>query len=477
MGTKKVLLVYPYFYTGAIADQIFSPIGIGILSAVLKKMGIDVMVIDCTFLTMEETVNRAQKYKPDITGIYVMTTLTNNALEIIKQLKILNPESIHVTGGPLPTLYPEKFAEIFDYVFKGEAAKSLCDFCRDYFDAVSKTEFLKTIKSSMYSGLCSRTIKSTDAPPAHLTEEEINACPITDRSGFDHEKYRELNFRYTGKRTATIMTTYGCPFSCDFCSKPVFGNEVRFRNPDRIFEEIRDIVSYGYDSLWIADDLFTFDAEFLRGFCNRMIRENLCLTWSCLSRVDSVNDEIARLMKNSGCSKVYLGIESGNDHVLKLMNKNINTTQIRNGVEVFKNNGIDCAGFFMVGYPGETAETVKQTFEFALALELDEISFNVPYPLPGSKLYEKVSGISDLDWTIENETRFLYKSDFDEKWIETGIKETLAKFAEAKERRSSAAVSFNDCERSFYYGKFKSGCQRRNLPGAPGRNAQSAEKS
>ncbi len=352
--TKKVLLIYPYFYTGAKTDQIFTPMGIGILSAVLKKIGIDVVLIDCTFLTMEEAINKAQKCKPDITGIYIMTTLTNNALGMIDKLRKVNPQSIYVAGGPLPTLYPAKFVERFDYVFRGEAAKSLCDFCRDYLNASSRSKFLKNIKPSMYSGICSIKTGIMESPIAHLTKEEIDECPITDRTGFDHQKYQELNYRGTGKKTTTIMTSYGCPFSCDFCSKPIFGNEVRFRNLDRIFEEIRDITSYGYDSLWIADDLFTYNEEFLKGFCNRLIEENLQLSWTCLSRVDSVTDNAAKTMKRSGCSKVYLGIESGNDHVLKLMNKNTNTAQIRRGVEIFKNNGISCAGFFRVGYPGDT---------------------------------------------------------------------------------------------------------------------------
>jgi len=267
---------------------------------------------------------------------------------------------------------------------------------------------------------------------SHLTKEEIDERPIPDREGFDHKKYQELCSGYSGQRKASIMMTYGCPFSCDFCSKPIFGNKVRLRSLDKIFEEMGDIVSRGYNSLWIADDFFTFDAQFLQSFCNRLIEEDWQISWSCLSRVDSVTDDVAKMMKKSGCSKVFFGIESGNDYVLKLMNKKINTAIIRSGVEMFKSNGIACAGFFIVGYPGETVETIEETFDFALALGLDEISFNVPYPLPGSKLYERVSDISEDDWTLENETRFLYKSEFDEKWLARRIKETFETFKRLK---------------------------------------------
>jgi anaerobic magnesium-protoporphyrin IX monomethyl ester cyclase len=163
--------------------------------------------------------------------------------------------------------------------------------------------------------------------------------------------------------------------------------------------------------------------------------EKLNITWSCLSRVDTISNETASLMKSAGCSKVYLGIESGNDDVLKLMNKKIDLKKVVKGVETFKNNGISCAGFFIVGYPGETVDTIEETFNFALSLGLDEISFNVPYPLPGSKLYEKVSDISEDDWNFENETRFLYKSDFDEKWLKKRIEETKKEFLRNRQRR------------------------------------------
>lgn len=425
MSAKRVMLVYPYFYTGIKKDQLFPPLGIAMLSAMLKRNGAEVMVLDCTFLTFDEAIRRAESYKPSITGVYVMTTLANNALRIVGKLREVNPESIYVAGGPLPTLYPERFSRYFDYVFRGEAARSFPDFCRDYLTVSDTEAFIKEMKPELYPGM--------DSPAEHLTKEEIDAYPKPDRSGFDHKKYQEQSCEFSGKKTASIMMTYGCPFSCDFCSKPVFGSQVRYRSLDRVFEEIRDIISYGYDSLWIADDLFTCDERFLNEFCDRMLSEGMQqISWSCLSRVDTITDETAKIMKKAGCSKVYLGIESGNDEVLKIMNKKIDLKKVVKGVGIFKSNGIKCAGFFIVGYPGETLETIEETFSFALSLGLDEISFNVPYPLPGSKLFERVSGLSEDDWNFENETRFLYKSDFDEKWLKKRIEETKEEFLRAR---------------------------------------------
>lgn len=451
---NKVLLIYPYFLTSENKGHIFHPLGISMLSSVMKDKGIEVLKLDCTFLKIDEVLKIAEDFEADIIGIYIMTTMTQNALEILGHLRKSNPESIFITGGPLPSLYPEKFAQKFDMVFRGEGALSVPKFCYDYLQFLEKNDIYKTsIKRilskdklvskflsgrdiSSYSGLYgyvnNKSMLNAETelmccPEVNLSEEEINNLQMIDRSGYNHKKYHELSLKNSAYKSATIMMTYGCPFDCDFCSKPIFGNNVRFRDMDSIFREIKDIMSLGYDSLWIADDLFTLNDDYIAAFCDRVEYENLKLNWSCLSRVDSISYETAGKMKKAGCNKVYLGIESGSDEVLKIMNKHIDISRVRQGVDIFKKQGIECCGFFIVGYPGETIETIEMTFEFALSLELDEISFNIPYPLPGSKLYSRVSDIKDDDWNFENETKFLYKSEFDEVWLRKKIKETAEK--------------------------------------------------
>jgi anaerobic magnesium-protoporphyrin IX monomethyl ester cyclase len=124
------------------------------------------------------------------------------------------------------------------------------------------------------------------------------------------------------------MVTLGCPFNCDFCSRPVFGQLYRKRNLDVVFEEIDQLQRIGYDHLWIADDNFTLDLSLLHQFCQRMIGKGMY--WSCLSRSTGITSEIARLMKASGCHKVYLGLETGTNETLRLMNKK---ASLENGIE------------------------------------------------------------------------------------------------------------------------------------------------
>jgi len=190
----KVLLIYPYFQTGKNKDTLFHPLGIAVLSAKLKALGIHVMTLYCTFMTPEEAEMIAFIYKPDITGIYVMTTMTKNALGLLDKIKESNEDSIYVAGGPLPTLYPAKFAKKFDFVFQGEAAISFPEFCLDYSKSQSTDDFFDSLDVCNYPGIFSEKYGPMEQPVMHLSEMEINAEPIPDRSGFDHETYQRLNW-------------------------------------------------------------------------------------------------------------------------------------------------------------------------------------------------------------------------------------------------------------------------------------------
>jgi anaerobic magnesium-protoporphyrin IX monomethyl ester cyclase len=154
------------------------------------------------------------------------------------------------------------------------------------------------------------------------------------------------------------------------------------------------------------------------------------MTWSCLSRVTGLRPEIAQMMKDAGCRRVYLGLESGSQETLRLMNKKATLQEGIRAVSLFHEVGIEVAAFFIVGYPGETTSSIEATFRLALELPLDVISFNVPFPLPGSRMFERVADLDkNKDWDTENEVTFVYRSEFDEAWLRRRIEETMSAFA------------------------------------------------
>ncbi len=424
----KVALIFPYFRTKAPTEMLFSPLGVASLAAQLKQRHIETRIFDCTFQKFNDVKKNLVAYRPDIVGVSSMVLLSRNTFRFAEVVRSQLPDSLLVVGGPMPTLYPERYSGPFDLVFKGEADLSFPQFCLDYFSIEANRKTLYTLDLSRYPGLFGHTLDlEVDNPDMHYSQQEVRSFPIPDRSTFDHAAYQRAWMEKNGSRTASIMITLGCPFDCDFCSRPVFGHLYRKRDLEVVFEEIHQLKLLDYDHLWIADDNFTLDLAFLRQFCQRMV--GLGMQWSCLSRSTGITEDIARLMKEAGCQRVYLGLESGSDDTLRLMNKKATLEDGIHAVEQFRKAGVEVAAFFIVGYPGESEGSIEQTFKLALTLPLNEISFNVPFPLPGSALFNRVSGIDpSKDWSQENDVTFVYSSEFDPQWLKRRIRQTMQAF-------------------------------------------------
>ncbi|MEI8216577.1 MAG: radical SAM protein [Eubacteriales bacterium] len=462
---KRVVLIYPYFYEMDPVEKLFQPLGIAYLASQLKVLDVKTDIVDCTFSTFDEAVETIVSMNPAIIGISIMISFSRSAFQLVEVLRRKLPEALFVCGGPLPTLYPEHFSKDFDVVFRGEGDIIFPAFCKNYmqsledsadqktkstdqktkpteqrmndgnqkadsFEQKPTNEFINDINPEDYPGIfMKRNGKIYSSEIIHHDEEILQGLPIPYREGRHNELYQEFWGRTQNVKPAMIMITRGCPFNCDFCSKPVWGNIFRKPSLDKIFQEIEEIIALGYDQLWIADDSFTLDPEFLASFCTEKIRRNLKISWTCLSRTNGLDEVIVSLMKKAGCVKAYFGLETGSNEVLALMNKHTTVEDGIAAVRLFESIGIGTGGFFIVGYPGETEETIKKTFDLALSLPLDEIFFNIPLPLPGSGLFDRVIGINtEQDWSKASETRFVYKSDFNEDWLRENIEAAMNEF-------------------------------------------------
>jgi anaerobic magnesium-protoporphyrin IX monomethyl ester cyclase len=230
---------------------------------------------------------------------------------------------------------------------------------------------------------------------------DLDDLPFPSRELFDNEAYKRYYLRRFGYSISPVITSRGCPFSCDFCSRPVFGQSFRARSATNIVDEIESVVGFGYDRVWFADDCFTLNRERVSDVCNEISKRRLDVSWECLSRVDTMDREVAAQMKRAGCARVFFGIESGNDGILGVMKKQITVGQARKAVYEAKAAGLQIGAFFIIGYPGENDESVLDTVRFASGLPLDYLSFTLPYPIPGTALFERVKdkgGVVVDDW-------------------------------------------------------------------------------
>ena len=210
---------------------------------------------------------------------------------------------------------------------------------------------------------------------------------------------------------------------------------MRNRSVSNIVDEVQEIEALGYERVWFADDCFTLNSKHLMAVCEELVRRKVNVGWECLSRVDTMNGEVAAAMKRAGCLRIFFGIESGNDSVLGLMNKRITTAQAEKAVYAAKAAGLKSGAFFIVGYPGESNKTVLDTVRFASRLPLDYLSFTLPYPIPGTPLYERVKdkGVAIEDWEEPKNYhlirhKLLYAAGFSETKLKFAIAKAQAQF-------------------------------------------------
>ncbi len=422
----RVALVYPFFEPHKDKSIFrFPPLGLGYVATALKEHGFRVELVDCTFLTKQEALNKVRNSKPQIVGIYSMFSMKKTSLEMAKLLR--GSCSLLVAGGPLPTLDPTDFLKVFDVVVIGEGEKTMVELAEC---------FEESLTISSVSGIAYKSGEKIAFSPTRKFIENLDEIGFPARDLFDNESYKNYYSSRFGYTTTPLISSRGCPFSCDFCSRPVFGTSFRARSASNIVNEAEVIANLGYDRIWFADDCFTLNREHLLRVCDLLVSRKVGIDWECLSRVDTLDYDMALRMKHAGCVRVFFGIESGSDAILKIMNKQIDTEQARKAVKAAKAAGLQIGAFFIIGYPGETDKTVLETVQFASGLPLDYLSFTLPYPIPGTALYERVKdngGVLVDDWEEPKNWalirhKLLYGSSFSETKLKFAIGKAQLQF-------------------------------------------------
>ncbi len=319
-----------------------------------------------------------------------MFSMKQTTMELARLLR--DDCNLLVVGGPLPTLDPEGFLDVFDVSVVGEGEETIVELagCIE--------------QGSDVSGVRGIVFKK-DGRAVHTAQrgfiENLDALPFPSRDLFDDSHYKAYYAKHFGYTTTPMISSRGCPFSCDFCSRPVFGQHLRMRSPENIVAEADEVERLGYERVWFADDCFTLDKEQILQVCDLLVKRRLRLGWECLSRVDTVDLDVATCMKRAGCERVFFGIESGSDRILNLMHKRVNVFQARHAVFAAKAAGLKVGAFFIIGYPGENDKSILETIRFATKLPLDYLSFTLPYPIPGTPLHDRVKhvgAVSAANW-------------------------------------------------------------------------------
>jgi radical SAM superfamily enzyme YgiQ (UPF0313 family) len=212
------------------------------------------------------------------------------------------------------------------------------------------------------------------------------------REALDLRPYLDAWRAHHGVNAVSVSTMRGCPYSCRWCSRAVYGESYRRRSPALVADEIEMVAErYHPDSLWFVDDVFTINHRWLEELTTELERRNLRVPYECITRADRLNERAVALLKRSGCFRVWIGAESGSQRILDAMDRRVTVEQVRSTIQLAKRAGIETGTFIMIGYPGETEADIDATIEHLKRADPDQFTITVAYPIKGTPYYEEVS--------------------------------------------------------------------------------------
>ena len=389
----RVLLINPFY---PISETPSPPLGLAFLAAALEAAGVEVKILDLVVYPYSRRILESllKDFKPQMVGITAVTMTFDNAIKVIKDVKRIDPPILTVMGGPHVTFcaqdtlkgYPE-----LDIIVLGEGEKTVVELAQAT-DHKHRWNDVNGIAFRQGSEICNTATRELI--------QDLDSLPTPARHLLALGRYRALGM------PISMTTSRGCPFKCIFCvGRKMVGTKVRYRNPVNVVDELECLNAFNFNQINIADDLFTANKKHCLSVCDEIIKRGLQIKWTSFARVDTVSEELLIQMKAAGCTAVSFGIESANPEILKTIKKGITLQQVEKAVEACKRAGVIPHASFILGLPGETPQTIKETMDFGEHLKKSGLSygFHLLAPFPGTEVREqsRAYGISILtnDWS------------------------------------------------------------------------------
>jgi len=361
----------------------FPPVELATIGAVLRRSGAEVQVRDYPAQRggWDDFLEDLKSLRPDFVLANVVTATAEHDFQACTAAKeTLGPNVLTAAKGEFMDALGNEALQsnpALDFGFHGEIERVLQKFHAG--EPLAKVEGLIYRDGSNGGRICRN--------PGHPVLENLDELPFPDRSLLNNDLYRSPD---TGNPLTVVHGNRGCPAQCIFCPAGVMsGFKVRYRSPESVLAELRECVErFGIREFLFHGDTFTMNKNWLLKLCGLVRESGLSIRWGCNSRVDTMDDERAKAMKEAGCWVVAFGVETGNQEILDNLKKGAKVEQAEKAIAVCKTHGLRTHAFFVIGLPWETEETLEQTYEFARKLDTDFFDFNIAYPLPGTEFYE-----------------------------------------------------------------------------------------
>jgi anaerobic magnesium-protoporphyrin IX monomethyl ester cyclase len=383
----RVLLVDPYVAREDPMErkfvELYPSLGLLTLAAYLRERGVDVEVVDLTFdRDARRVASRLEHFRPHLVGVHTKSLTRRRAFALARLARASGVAC--VAGGPDAATEPEAYLEGgFDAVAVGEGEETLLELGR----AARDEEPFVGRPGTVAAPDGGRPIRG----PSRPWIQNLDLLPLPAWDLIDMEAYLRAWEAKTGERRAAILTSRGCPFDCSWCSKPVFGRGFRQQSPARVLDELEALRDrYRVDYVRFCDDVFGIRRGWLEGLLDGMAARGLDLKFECLARVDVLKTDLLERLRAAGLQRVYVGVESGSQKMLDLMNRGTRLAQIERAATELRRAGVRQFWFLMLGYPGESLADIEATLALFRRFSPEEYSVSIAVPVPGTRLFEAV---------------------------------------------------------------------------------------
>lgn len=402
----KVIFTHGYFLNEDPREmeimRPYVPLGLLYVSAYLEEKGWPNSVYDSTFSSFAELKNYLQNQQPDVVAIYTNLMTKLNVLKIMEfvrgepQLKGCKL----VLGGPEIRNHSLKFLQQgADFLVIGEGEQTMLELVAALANPKTELEDLQKISGLAWLGNSGEEINTGE----RSLLRDLNSLPLPARDKIDFKPYLDAWKKHHGYSMMSVSTMRGCPYTCKWCSRAVYGGTYRRRAPALVARELKLLKEkWGPDMIWFVDDVFTIHHKWLNEFAEEVRKQNAIIPYEIISRADRLNAEVLKTLKASGCFRIWIGAESGSQKIIDAMDRRVDVLKTREMIRLAQQMGIEAGTFIMLGYPGETKSDIRETITHLVQSNPSQFTITVAYPIKGTSLYNEVElslNIPELDWT------------------------------------------------------------------------------
>jgi anaerobic magnesium-protoporphyrin IX monomethyl ester cyclase len=421
----NVLFTHSYFYKFDKKQwrfkQPYPPLATILAASVLRNEGYSVSLFDTNLRDdPTEIIPVLQKNKPNYVIIYddgfnylskmCLTNMREAAFRMAEESK-KSGCTVIVSSSDAADHYEKYFNRNVDYIVRGEGEETL----KELIATLEKNEDVSKVQ-----GLAFKKNGETKLTPSRPVIRNLDTLPLPAWDLVDIESYRKIWMQHHGYFSLNQATTRGCPFKCNWCAKPIYGNRYTSRSPAHVVNEIEWLIkNYAPDYFWMCDDIFGLKPGWVQEFRDLLIEKGIKLRYKIQSRVDLLlQEDTLDALAQSGADTIWVGAESGSQKILDAMDKGTKVEEIYEATRLMKQKGIKVAFFLQFGYLGETQADIDATIEMVRTLMPDEVGISVSYPLPGTKFYEKVKDQlrEKQNWTDSDDLMIMFESTFNKKY-------------------------------------------------------------